>query len=106
MSIRDEWLRRAVSKLPCMRCGIEGCTQHAHSNLAAHGKGRGLKSGDEAAMALCCTRPGEIGCHVAHDQLIDLDGDQAEIETYKLIAQTYMALMDAGFLVVDRKKVK
>lgn len=104
MSIRNEWFRRAVAKLPCVACGIEECTQHAHSNLAEHGKGRGLKSGDEAAMALCCTRPGENGCHVEHDQLINVE--DAEAQTYKYIAQTYMALMDAGYLVVDRKRLK
>jgi hypothetical protein len=105
MSVRDEWLRRAVSKLPCVACGVENCTQHAHSNLAAHGKGRGLKSGDEAGMALCCTRPGEPGCHFAHDLLIGIDSDEAEALTYKYIAQTYMALIDAGYLKVDRKAI-
>lgn len=105
MSIRDEWFRRAVASLPCMACGIEGCTQHAHSNLAVHGKGRGLKSGDEAAMALCCTRPGEVGCHVQHDLLTNMVSEDAELRTYKLIAQTYMALMDAGYLTVNRKMI-
>ena len=106
MSIRDEWFRRAVAKLPCVKCGIEGCTQHAHSNLAEHGKGRGLKSGDEAAMALCCTREDIPGCHVEHDQYIEIEEmSPEEAQTYKYIAQTYMALMDAGYLKVDRKKI-
>lgn len=105
MSLRDEWFRRAVASLPCVACGIHGCSQHAHSNLAEHGKGMARKSGDEAAMALCCTRPGEVGCHVMHDQLIDVDADDAELRTYKFIAQTYMALMDAGYLTVNRKMI-
>lgn len=107
MSVRNEFLRRAVAKLPCVRCGIEGCTQHAHSNLAVHGKGRGLKSGDEAGMALCCTRNDIEGCHVEHDQYKELeDISPEEAQTYKYIAQTYMALVDEGYLIVDKKRLK
>jgi hypothetical protein len=105
MSVRNEWLRRAVASLGCVACGCEGYTQHAHSNLAAHGKGRGLKSGDEAGMALCATRPDEIGCHVKLDQLIDTNAEEAERLTYVYIARTYMALVDAGFLKVDKRSL-
>lgn len=106
MSVRDEYLRRAVAALPCVACGIEGYTQHAHSNLAAHGKGRGLKSGDEAGMALCATRTGVNGCHVELDLLIGKSYDEAEALTYTYIARTYMALVDSGFLKVDKKAIK
>jgi hypothetical protein len=107
MTIRDEFFRRAVAKIPCVNCGVWNCTQHAHSNLAAHGKGRGLKSGDEAGMALCNTREGIEGCHVEHDLQKNIEPmDPAEAQTYKYIALTYMGLMNAGLLKVDRAKLK
>lgn len=44
---------RNVSSLACQICGSEGQTQAAHSNMAIHGKGRGIKASDEYTAALC-----------------------------------------------------
>lgn len=63
--LRSEAYRRAVASLPCIHCGIEGYSQHAHEN---DGKGARLKVDDRRAMPLCCSRPGIEGCHVAFDQ--------------------------------------
>lgn len=63
--------RMAVASLPCAHCGIVGYSQHAHEN---YGKGAGLKVDDRRAMPLCCTRPGEEGCHVKFDQYRLLPG--------------------------------
>lgn len=57
--------RRAVATLPCMWCGLQGSSQHAHLNL---GKGLGLKTDDRTGFPLCATRPGVEGCHTAYDQ--------------------------------------
>ena len=49
--------------LPCQHCGIDdGSVCGAHSNQAKHGKGRGIKAGDEFCASLC------HACHLALDQ--------------------------------------
>jgi hypothetical protein len=102
MTIRSEALRRAVASLPCQCCSVEGHSQAAHSNLRDHGKGRGLKSSDAALMALCCDRPGTVGCHTKLDHFIDITRDQAVELTNKWIASTYMALVENGLLKVAK----
>ena len=69
--LRSEPYRRLVASLPCIHCGIEGYSQHAHENS---GKGARIKVDDRRAMPLCCTRPGIEGCHVAFDQYRLLPG--------------------------------
>ncbi len=54
---RDKAHLKAVADLPCMRCGMEGFTQAAHSNQLEHGKGRGIKASDKYVAALC------LKCH-------------------------------------------
>lgn len=63
--VRSEPYRRLVASLPCINCGIEGFTQHAHAN---QGKGMALKVCDLLAFPLCADRPGQVGCHTGHDQ--------------------------------------
>ncbi len=53
---------RNVASLPCQWCGIDDGCQAAHSNMAQHGKGRGIKASDEYTAALCQT------CHSQLDQ--------------------------------------
>lgn len=60
--VRSRKLLLAVASLPCMHCGAHGLTQAAHSNQAAHGKGRGIKASDVFTAALCTT------CHHELDQ--------------------------------------
>lgn len=68
--VRSEGYRRWIASLPCFGCGIEGFSQCAHPN---QGRGLGQKATDADCFPLCCTRPGHMGCHVMHDQLIDID---------------------------------
>lgn len=63
--VRSEEYRRLVAALPCIACGIEGYSQHAHGN---YGKGMSLKTCDLFSFPLCCARPGIVGCHAEHDQ--------------------------------------
>lgn len=63
--IRCEPYRRLVAARPCINCGIEGFSQHAHGN---YGKGMSIKTCDLYAFPLCCARPGIAGCHAEHDQ--------------------------------------
>lgn len=63
--VRSEKYRRRVAALPCFQCGIQGFSQAAHPN---HGKARGRKQSDLECFPLCCTRPGEPGCHYRFDQ--------------------------------------
>lgn len=68
-------------------------SQAAHSNLIRHGKGRGLKANDAATFPLCCTRIGDVGCHVRHDQLIGMSRDEADRRTDSYIQQTILKLL-------------
>lgn len=63
--VRSETYRRLVASLPCLMCGIEGFSQHAHGNS---GKGMALKTCDLFAFPLCSDRPGQRGCHSQLDQ--------------------------------------
>jgi len=61
--VRSEALMKAYRSIPCSNCGADdGTVCGAHSNQAAHGKGRGLKSSDDMCASLCYT------CHTALDQ--------------------------------------
>lgn len=75
-AVESEPYRRLVAQLPCMWCGIEGYSQHAHLNL---GKGLNLKTDDRTGFALCCSRPGIEGCHVAYDQYRLIEGADSDL---------------------------
>jgi len=83
---------KRVAALPCAECGIHGYSQAAHSNRHQDGKGLGMKADYLATFPLCCTRPGEVGCHVRHDQLIGMSRDEADERTVRYIAETKQAL--------------
>ena len=90
--------RRNVASLPCAECSIEGYSQCAHANNSFFGKGRGIKSSDLATFPLCCTRPGEVGCHVRHDQYIGITREEAAEREVGYIFKTLMALASASGL--------
>ena len=61
--VRSKRLLEACRELPCQHCGIsDGTVVAAHSNSAAHGKGRSIKAGDQYVAAMCMT------CHYELDQ--------------------------------------
>lgn len=62
-SVRSEAYRRLVAARPCINCGIEGYSQHAHEN---NGKGMGLKVDDRRGMPLC--HVGANDCHGRFDR--------------------------------------
>lgn len=93
--VRSEAYRRTVASMPCVYCGIQGFSQHAHAN---EGKGFALKADDRTGFPLCCTRPGIDGCHVAFDQYRLLPGGR---EAHRAAArawgeQTRQKILDAG----------
>lgn len=57
--------RKVVASLPCKYCGIAGFSQAAHPSS---GRGGAEKTDDRRVFALCCARPGVVGCHTAFDQ--------------------------------------
>jgi hypothetical protein len=83
---------KRVAALPCAECGIHGYSQCAHSNRAEDGKGLGIKAHYLATFPLCCARPGEIGCHVRHDQCIGMTREEADARTALYIADTHRKL--------------
>lgn len=60
-----------LRSLPCCRCG-KSPVQVAHSNFYEHGKGRGIKAGDEYTIPLCHT------CHSWLDGYWELNRKQAK----------------------------
>lgn len=87
---RSEKHRRNVAALDCMSCGRGGPSQCAHSNLAVHGKGRGIKAGDQFAAALCPR------CHEAVDSSYALTRSQREEMWVSAHIRTVAALKLAG----------
>ena len=76
--VRSESYRRLVAALPCASCGIEGISQHAHSN---ENKAKGRKACDLEAMPLCADQPGRVGCHSLFDAYKLLEGGrEAHVE--------------------------
>ncbi|MEF9946810.1 MAG: hypothetical protein RR800_00460 [Comamonas sp.] len=102
-AVEHEGYRRLVASFPCMYCGIEGYSQHAHEN---ENKGKGLKLDDRRAMALCCTRPGVEGCHVAFDRYRLLPGGRdAHVEQGRIWAAEMRARIEAlGLWPKDMEK--
>lgn len=103
-AFRSEDLRRAVAYLPCVFCGVVGHTQAAHIGGLGEGKGGALKVPDSRVAALCSDRLGVVGCHTKFDQrtlLVEGSGDLAyHALGYKLIALTYILLVEHGLLKV------
>ncbi|NYT25367.1 hypothetical protein H0A73_17340 [Alcaligenaceae bacterium] len=60
--------RQIVASLPCIRCRRQMRSQAAHLNLAALGKGKGLKVSDAFLVPLCAPDLGAAGCHYLLDQ--------------------------------------
>lgn len=89
-----------VASLACQVCGAEGQTQAAHSNMAIHGKGRGVKASDEYTAALC------YPCHAELDtgsQTSRLDKQAMWREAHeKTVAELHLR----GLWIVDAPKPK
>lgn len=81
MLVESEPYRRAVAGMPCMWCGLQGSSQHAHLNL---GKGLSLKTDDRTGFPLCASRPHVEGCHVAYDQYRLVPGGREGHRAYGL----------------------
>lgn len=91
--MRSESYRRWVASLPCIVCGIEGYTQAAHPN---YGRGLGQKASDLECFPLCGTRPGHMGHHYEHDNLIEMTlAERREFER-QYIAKTQAMARAAG----------
>jgi len=83
---------KKVAALPCVRCGIEGYSQCAHSNKYSDGKGMGKKAHYLATFPLCCTRPGILGCHAEFDRHIGISNEESSMLTIQYIDKTLRLL--------------
>ena len=72
--VRSRRLLDAIKALPCQHCGAAGPSDPAHSNQAAHGKGKGIKASDIYAAALCRHDHHEIdqGSRLTQDERVAL----------------------------------
>ncbi len=88
--IRSPALLKACREIPCQKCGrADGTIVAAHSNSAAHGKGRSIKADDSRIAALCFT------CHSAIDQGSG-SGDERRSAWQSAHVKTVNALVLAG----------
>ena len=62
MSKRDNKRLEQIRSLPCCQCGASPRSQAAHSNFGIHGKGKGVKAGDEYTLPMCQS------CHSKFDK--------------------------------------
>lgn len=90
---RSESYRRWVATLACAECGVQGFSQAAHPN---QGRGLGQKASDLDCFALCCTRPGILGCHAAHDQLVGMGRETRRARELRYIERTRALAVQAG----------
>jgi len=84
-----------VASLPCQHCGIEGYTQAAHSNMAIHGKGRGIKASDEFTVALCSN------CHHTLDAGNNLTKEEKQQMWWNAFRNTWLELLDRNLVVTN-----
>lgn len=101
---KEERHYRNVASLPCAQCGIFGYSQAAHSNRSTDGKAKGLKADYLKTFPLCCTRVGEVGCHVRHDQYIGITREEASERTDRYLASTEAALRARGLWPDERER--
>ncbi len=104
MIYRNSSLLAVVRQLPCASCGITGRTQAAHSNQLRFGKGRGIKASDAAIMALCGYECGNAGCHAELDQGSKMTKQERYAYEYEHIALTLIALVEQGYLIVNKDR--
>jgi hypothetical protein len=84
-----------VASLPCQHCGLEGQTQAAHSNMAVHGKGRGIKASDVFAAALC------FACHHDLDAGHSLTKEQKQKMFFDALKSTWIELQKRDLILID-----
>lgn len=84
-----------VASLPCQHCGLEGQTQAAHSNMAEHGKGKGIKASDQFVAALC------YACHHDLDAGHKLTKEQKQQMFLNALDSTWFELMKRDLVVLD-----
>lgn len=94
--VRSPKLMQAYRKIPCQACGIDdGTVVGAHSNQAAHGKGRGIKASDDRAASLCHS------CHMAVDQGRSLSRPERESLWTSAHEKTVRELLRRGLWPMD-----
>ena len=86
--VRSKKLLKLVACLDCQICGSGLMVQAAHSNMAQHGKGRGIKASDEYTAALC------MSCHYEIDQGKTLSKEERQDLWQKAHQKTVAALQD------------
>jgi len=96
--IRNKSLLEAARHISCQHCGADdGTVVAAHSNMARHGKGRGIKADDTKIASLC------YKCHMELDQGTNLSRMERESIWVKAHIKTISALKAMGLLTEPRE---
>jgi hypothetical protein len=93
--VRSKKLLKLVASLDCQHCGSGHMVQAAHSNMAQHGKGRGIKASDEYTAALC------LKCHYEIDQGAKFSREARQTAWMAAHIATVRKLVDSGQWPVD-----
>lgn len=88
--VRSKAYRRYVAGFACFACGTPGFSQCAHAN---EGKGMAMKTSDALTFPLCGPHGMHQGCHVLHDQGMDLTREER-----RAVERLYVARMQATAL--------
>lgn len=89
--VRSEKLLVACRALACQHCGQDdGTVVAAHSNEAAHGKGRSIKASDIYVASLC------YRCHMALDQGSRMTKEERQTVWLKAHLKTVAQLIKRG----------
>jgi hypothetical protein len=93
--VRSKKHLKLVASLDCQLCGSGHMVQAAHSNMAKHGKGRGIKASDEYTAALC------VVCHYDIDQGNRWSKAERQLAWELAHYKTVQVLTDSGQWPVD-----
>lgn len=94
--VRSKTLLAAYRQIQCQHCGRDdGTVCGAHSNSAAHGKGRSIKADDNTCASLCRE------CHFELDQGSRLSREQRESMHAAAWRKTVAELLRRGLWPMD-----
>jgi hypothetical protein len=91
-AVEHEGYRRIVASFRCARCFVFGWSQAAHPPPT----GKSRKEDDRTCFPLCCTRPGQIGCHYLFDNYKLMPHDESVEQAREWGRETRAKVINKG----------